>query len=313
MKETESLLSILTSKVALSQASAGALAQVCATLLLFPLDSVKIMVQLDHSLSALQILKDHVREGNLGRLYHGITAKLVQSPQQKFQYFYMHTLLKTLYKRSVSTREMPVSHSLAIGYLAALQGLLTTLPLDVVTNRMISQGKKMSESKDKDSIVHKNTMVATFLSVWEDEGFASFYRSLNASLILCINPAITYVVFDFIKSRVLSSKKTPTEYLTTMEAFFVGAFSKAVASTVTFPAVRAKTKMTAFKKTHASAEQPPGMIETLQGIVDHGGFMALYAGIGPQISKGILQEALMLSIKERIGQLTSSLIVGGKQ
>jgi hypothetical protein len=74
----------------------------------------------------------------------------------------------------------------------------------------------------------KGTFIMT-QQILKDEGISGLWRGLNASLILCINPAITYGVFEKLKSIALRDKKA----LSAWDAFMVGALAKALATIIT--------------------------------------------------------------------------------
>ncbi len=80
-----------------------------------------------------------------------------------------------------------------------------------------------------------STVVSTVL---KEDGVAGFFRGFRASVLLCINPAINYTVFEQLKKRLLTS--TGARSLTTFQAFVLGAIGKIVATLCTYPWVRAK-------------------------------------------------------------------------
>lgn len=65
-----------------------------------------------------------------------------------------------------------------------------------------------------------------------------FFAALGPSLFLSINPGIQYATFDQIKGFLTKERKNNT--LTAFEAFLLGAFSKCIATIVTYPAIRGK-------------------------------------------------------------------------
>jgi adenine nucleotide transporter 17 len=75
-------------------------------------------------------------------------------------------------------------------------------------------------------------------SVLREHGLLGFFRGFQASLLLCVNPAINYTVFEQLKRRLLSS--TGATSLTLLQAFVLGAIGKIVATLITYPWVRAK-------------------------------------------------------------------------
>mmetsp|Transcript_9217 Transcript_9217/g.19980 ORF Transcript_9217/g.19980 Transcript_9217/m.19980 type:complete len:448 (-) Transcript_9217:238-1581(-) len=122
--------------------------------------------------------------------------------------------------------------------------------------------------------------------------------------------------------------------LAAAEAFLLGMFSRTVATLVVFPFVRAKVRMqslskrnphpsnsststtsvenTSTSRTRVSspfdgaavdlAAPPPQTIwKLLAETYARGGWKALYQGLGPELTRGVLSAALMMMVKERIG------------
>jgi hypothetical protein len=315
-------MDVLLSRSALSSALSGAAADAFSTVTLYPLDSIKVLMQADSKLSLREVL--HLTFGDYPLdVYRGITPKIVQGVQQKFQYFYVDVFLRELYKRKVGSKPS-VGVELLIGYISALQGLLTTLPLEVTNTRVITSKKR--PASDGSGRMLKPGFVETFLDQLKHEGVGSFYKTIVASAILCINPAIAYTAFEYIKARVLAWRGSGSETLGTLDAFVVGIVSKAIATTLTFPLIRAKVVMSVWKKKQeelakqlglkeqspglAQAQQPPGMLETMRLIVRDDGVGGLFVGIEPTLTKSVLYAALMLATKERIYGAVKGVVMG---
>ena len=108
---------VFRSRDALANALSGAMADAAQVVLLFPMETMKIKLQADATLTLEDLLKDAVEHGHLLSFYKGLYSKLVQSPQGKFQYFYTNVILKTLYKATLpAQRELTTIESLTIGY-----------------------------------------------------------------------------------------------------------------------------------------------------------------------------------------------------
>ena len=130
-------LDALFSRETLADGVSGAVADAISSTVLFPMDILKQALQTDKSATVSGILK----QSGVAGLYKGASDKLIVSPQQKFQYFYFETFLTTLFERHVGRKTNWYEH-LFLGYLAALQGTLTTIPLDVTLARRIAARKK---------------------------------------------------------------------------------------------------------------------------------------------------------------------------
>jgi hypothetical protein len=84
-------------------------------------------------------------------------------------------------------------------------------------------------------------VLTTLTNVVREVGPAGLFRGFRASVLLCVNPAINYTVFEQLKKRLLAS--TGAKGLTTLQAFVLGAIGKIVATLCTYPWVRAKVMM----------------------------------------------------------------------
>ena len=82
--------------------------------------------------------------------------------------------------------------------------------------------------------------VKTFIRQYREGGILSFYKTSFASAVLCINPAITYMIFEALKLRILRRRNSKSGLLGTLEALFVGILAKSIATLITFPLIRAK-------------------------------------------------------------------------
>ena len=91
--------------------------------------------------------------------------------------------------------------------------------------------------------------------------------------------------------------------LSAAEAFVLGAASKALATSLTYPAIRAKVLL----QTHqdepgappAGGARPPGLLATARRVVQRDGAGGLYRGLRAQLLKTVLVAALQLMVKEK--------------
>ena len=245
--------------------------------------------QADKNVTVWIALKEMVNEvvetRNPFAPWKGVDGKLYTSPQQKLQYFYCYSTLMALFQRYVK-RKPTTFEDLVLGYFSALQGTITTLPLAVTLTRQV--------------VENNQPFWSVFFSLWKKDGFMAFYRTWASSALLCINPAITFVMFEQIKRIRLEALKLPADYqLTAWEAFVVGALSKAAATVITFPLIRTQTMQRTWDKTHPG-ETSPSFLEVFPRVVKDEGLRGLYTGINTQIFKAVLNAALMLAIKEQI-------------
>lgn len=111
---------------------------------------------------------------------------------------------------SLSTRT-----ELALGALAAAFAQLFTIPVSVIATRQQLANKSVS-------------FLTTLKDILADDGITGLWRGLKPSLVLTINPAITYGMFERLKTAFLNEG----EKMTPGKAFVIGALSKTMATVV---------------------------------------------------------------------------------
>lgn len=79
----------------------------------------------------------------------------------------------------------------------------------------------------------------------------------------------------------------------------LGAMSKALATLVTQPLIVAKVGLQSRTPPARQGKPFKSFVEVMSYIVEHEGPLALFKGIAPQITKGILVQGLLMMTKER--------------
>lgn len=108
----------------------------------------------------------------------------------------------------------------------------------------------------------------SFLGVAKDilkeDGVTGLWRGLKPSLVLTVNPAITYGVFERVKGIILAASKDGK--MTPWKSFLVGAVSKTLATIVTFPYILSKIRLQAKNCQYKGAFDVLGKIAAEKGI-----------------------------------------------
>ncbi|WFC98947.1 hypothetical protein MYAM1_001680 [Malassezia yamatoensis] len=276
----------------------------------YPLDTVKTHIQAD-KLADQKAHRDHIKkqygifqtlmmivkskEGPTA-LYRGFTANMVNAFVQQFAYFYWYTLVRTLYIKRV-LRSVEVSPALntatelMLGAVSAALSQFFTTPVGVIATRQQIGGNANQE--------HGESMLGHAKEIYKQDGFGGFWRGLRPSLVLCVNPAITYGVFERLKTVILAAsdgKMTPGK------SFLVGALSKALATVVTFPYILSKIRLQAQNSPHSSA------FEVLGQIFHERGIAGWYQGMPAQITKAVLSQALLFYFRDYFEILTRKIL-----
>ena len=192
---------------------------------------------------------------------------------------------------------------LSLGAVAGAAAQVFTIPVAVVTTRQQTQGKG-----------EKKGMIDTARDVINsDDGWSGLWRGLKASLVLVINPAITYGAYQRLREILFPGKLN----LRPWEAFcrclisvhsthslansflVLGAMSKSLATIATQPLIVAKVGLQSKPPPSRKGKPFKSFIEVMQFIVQNEGLLGLFKGIAPQISKGLIVQGLLMMTKER--------------
>ncbi|CAG8435593.1 3699_t:CDS:2 [Ambispora gerdemannii] len=222
-------------------AVAGALGALIALAITYPLDIIKTRLQVQskpkytdqnqesetsyYNSTSDAIYKILSTEGIAG-LYAGLPAGLIGVASTNFAYFYWYSIIRLYYQRT-RTPNPSTAAELFLGALAGALAQIFTIPVSVITTRQ--QTVSAGERKD---------LSGTAKEIISEDGVTGLWKGLKPSLILCVNPAITYGAFE--RAKAIMLKRQGGEELNPASAFWLGAFSKTVATVVTYPYIMAK-------------------------------------------------------------------------
>lgn len=329
----------------LEKAASGALASAIASTLVYPLDLSKTIIQTqvkrhkptplaDSSMvmvesestestgseslweqrehgdhlkykSALDVLqKIYKKKGVLG-WYHGLLSSIFGSAAQNFSYFYWYTIVKRVYGRITrkheSHRHLTVME-LFLGALAAAISQCFTMPIGVITTQ---------QQTDK----QRRSLYQLIKEVYLHDGMKGFWKGLSVSLVLCVNPSITYGSYERLKQIWFGDR----HYLGPLESFSLGFIAKSLATIATQPLIVLKAML---QKKHDrkpakdgekgdSGAEPSDEEEikfdsfthALEHLWKTEKLHGLYKGIGPQLLKGVIVQGLLFMFKDQIDLL----------
>ncbi|OQS04436.1 Mitochondrial Carrier (MC) Family [Thraustotheca clavata] len=273
----------------LATATSAALGGCAASVILYPLDTLKTRMQNQSKDGNESVIPKDV--AGVLSLYKGVGYKATQSTLSKFLYFYAYTNMTNMLL-SKNAKSLSTFMNLIVGYLAELFHLPLSLPLEVIITRM-----QTSKNQTKQSFMQ------LLQTMWEEnEGkLSGFYKGFSAYFVLCLQPAIQFTAFEQVKIIYLKSKAAKS--LSALEAFILGAAARSLATLVVFPYIRAKVLVQAESKSVATADDstPSESIpQILSRLVQEEGVGSLYRGLSPELTKGALSAAFMLMVKEKI-------------
>ena len=166
-----------------------------------PSDATPLTINDVHYTSAADAIRKIIADEGVPGLYAGINGSLIGVASTNFAYFYWYSIVRTLYISSRSHAKPPsTATELSLGAVAGAIAQIFTIPVSVVTTRQQTQPKG-----DKKGLIDTGREVVN-----SEDGWTGLWRGLKASLVLVVNPAITYGAYqrlkDFFFSRRTSLK-----------------------------------------------------------------------------------------------------------
>ncbi|XP_054706284.1 peroxisomal membrane protein PMP34-like [Uloborus diversus] len=281
----------------LVHASSGAAGGVTAMSVFFPLDTIRSRLQVEDSRKAkstLAAIKELIEEEGIFSLYRGLQPVLISLCCSNFVYFYTFHGLRRLVQSN------QVGHSalgdLGVASIAGVINVFLTTPLWVANSRLKMQGAKISNEDRKRLGKHPEYegLIDALIKISKMEGISSLWSSMVPSLMLVINPAIQFSVYEALKRELpkLLGKNT----LNAVEFFLLGAIAKSVATVLTYPLQIVQQKLR-----YGSQElKKLATIQIFAHIIRTSGARGLYKGLEPKLLQTALTAALMFLCYEKI-------------
>ncbi|OWT38459.1 solute carrier family 25 (mitochondrial folate transporter), member 32 [Cryptococcus neoformans Bt1] len=283
----------------IDHALAGLGAGTVATLVMHPLDLVKVRFQLadskPHPNSHLPLhktkprlgtgvymaLKDAVVVDGWKGLYRGLVPNLVGGASSWGLYFLFYNMIKKqMQGGDPSYRTSSGQHLLAAAEASAITAMLTN-PIWVVKTRVFGTAKN-------DSIAYRGLWDG-FRSIYRMEGIRGLYKGSLLALVGVSNGSIQFATYEEIKRRRTEVKrrkylregkewKVEDEKLSNIEYILASGSSKLVAIALTYPYQVIRARIQNFTPTPAVPKLTiPSVISS---VWRNEGALALYKGLG---------------------------------
>ena len=177
-------------------------------------------------------------------------------------------------KAGRTSKKLTTIESMIAGALAGSATVLITNPIWVINTRMTAR-QSLSEQNElptleKNPPTKKPTTLGTFLSLLRTEGPQALFAGVLPALVLVINPILQYTIFEQLKDLLEKRRKVRP-----LDAFFLGAIGKLLATSITYPYITIKSRMHVANSNEGEAE---GMSQSLKRVVKDEGWSGLYKG-----------------------------------
>uniref|UniRef100_A0A8C6SCT7 Peroxisomal membrane protein PMP34 n=1 Tax=Neogobius melanostomus TaxID=47308 RepID=A0A8C6SCT7_9GOBI len=299
----------------LVHAVAGAMGSVTAMSVFFPLDTAKSRLQVDEkrkSKSTPIILAEIAKEEGLLSLYRGWFPVISSLCCSNFVYFYTFNTLKKV--MIAGPQRSGPGKDLLMGIVAGAVNVILTTPMWVVNTRLKLQGVKFRNEDLHQT--HYRGIFDAFSQIIASEGVGTLWNGTLPSLILVLNPAVQFMIYEAMKRRAGKGNKKVTYALMYTEIFLIGAIAKAIATTVTYPlqTIQAILRFGQYK-----GDGKGGLMGSLSNVIKlfldrlkNQGFFGLYKGLEAKLLQTVLTAALMFVVYEKITAATFK-VMGLKQ
>eukprot|EP00913_Durusdinium_trenchii_P000876 g815.t1 len=272
-----------------SEVRSGLVSSVGAEAALFPLDTVKLQQQV-YGGTAASVLKRLVAQKGLRGVYQGLIGRLIQTITSNVGFFVWQTVFVQLSLRQVQAHQpgqekLGTVTALIVNMLAQQINRLLTTPFDVVAS--VNQADPNSKG-----------FFHTFYRMGSTGGVKELWRGLPVALLLSLNPALMFTLVGKLSDFVKALRKTaPEGFLSSSDMFWISGISKAVATLLTYPLIRAKAVIQTTGGDHL------GLWGMLAGIVRKEGWLSLYQGVWIMSYKTVLFNSLMMALKQKVSLL----------
>ncbi|MEQ2310037.1 hypothetical protein AMECASPLE_004696 [Ameca splendens] len=287
----------------LVHAVAGAMGSVTAMTVFFPLDTAKSRLQVDDkrkSQSTPVILAEIAKEEGFLALYRGWFPVISSLCCSNFVYFYTFNALKKV-AASGPGKPRP-GKDLLMGMVAGVVNVILTTPMWVVNTRLKLQGVRF-RNEDLHQTQYRGIFNA-FSQIIADEGVGTLWNGTLPSLILVVNPAVQFMIYEAMKRKAGKGGRK----ISSAKIFLIGAIAKAIATTATYPlqTIQAILRFGQYK-----GDGKGGLMGSISNIfflfmdrIKKYSFLGLYKGLEAKLLQTVLTAALMFVVYEKITAAT---------
>ncbi|KAK4057570.1 hypothetical protein OIO90_001215 [Microbotryomycetes sp. JL221] len=285
--------------------------------------------------TVLKAIRTILRTEGWQSFYLGLGSDSLSTAISNFLYFYTYSFLHSRLAHHKQRKLGPVKtkegktlppaltalEGLVVGMLSGIVAKGFVSPLSNITVRQqtasTTRSKQTTDEQDKDKDKDRATtttadevdssddedgeygstpsIVEVARDIINEKGVWGLWSGFSSTIVLTLNPAITFYSFDLIKRAFIPAKNR--EHPTPLQSFLAGAFASSVASIITYPLILAKTRLQFKSPTGRRIYQ--SNIDVFRKTINKHGIKGMYQGLDGQLSKAFVSEGVKMMIKER--------------
>ncbi|KAJ3547664.1 hypothetical protein NMY22_g1568 [Coprinellus aureogranulatus] len=255
--------------------------------------------------STYQAVLDIIKREGLVGLYSGLDSSLLGIAVTNGVYYYFYERTREVLLRSKSSKALSTLESMLTGLIAGSATTLISNPIWVVQTSQATRTMGNGAAAQK-----KLGFLESAKNIVAKDGIGAFWRGIGPALVLVMNPIIQYTAFEQLKNflikrrtnklRAVGGKGIAAVSLSDWDFFVLGALSKLVATSFTYPYIVVKSRLQAGNMKYKSS------IDGLMTIIREEGIEGLYKGIGSKIVQSVLTAAILFAGQKRIFETTKA-------
>lgn len=270
------------------------------------------------------------REGGISALFAGLRTDAAKTAADSFLFFLFYTWFRSrrlVSKGDTTRRHLSAVEELAVGAVAGACARAFTTPIaNVVTRKQTASLAAQGGDDSAEGQSFKDVLA----EIRREKGVAGLWAGYSAALVLTLNPSITFFMQQMLTKSFVPRQDwdDPAPGVT----FGLAAFSKAVATVVTYPFQIAKTRMQlsppAEKKEEeedlirmedssekAETESQKTVVQGVRNIAEENifatvtrigkneGAKALYDGMSSELLKAFFSHGITMAAKDIVHKL----------
>ncbi|KAI0775858.1 mitochondrial carrier [Trametes elegans] len=301
---------------ALAGAAGGIVAMTATYPLIFLSTRAAVETRREHKTTYDAVLDIIKREGIFG-LYSGLNSSLLGIAVTNGVYYYFYERTRgLLLKARTGSKGLSTLESMLAGLIAGSATTVISNPIWVVQTTqavytMNHSAPAPAEGEPRAEVdAVRPGILKTIQYILRKDGLTAFWRGLGPALMLVMNPIIQYTVFEQLKNFLVKSRTaklraagaaSAVAALTDWDYFFLGALSKLVATSSTYPYIVVKNRL---QSGQARAQRYKSALDGILTIVKEEGIEGLYKGVGSKLAQSVLTAAILFAGQKRIYEVT---------
>ncbi|XP_014260933.1 mitochondrial folate transporter/carrier [Cimex lectularius] len=277
---------------------AGVTGGVTSTLILHPLDLIKIRFAVNDGRSAVPqynglkgaITTIFKQEGVRG-LYKGVTPNVWGSGSAWGFYFLFYNSIKTWVQGGNSKTPLGPSMHMLLAAQAGILTLVMTNPVWVVKTRLCLQ---YNDAQPKSGRCYAG-MVDALTTIYRLEGVRGLYRGFLPGMFGVSHGAIQFMTYEEMKNFYNQYKNSPIDAkLSTLEYIAFAATSKLLAASITYPYQVIRARLQDQYHTYK------GAVDCIQQTWRFEGYRGFYKGLTPNMTRVVPATVITFLVYENV-------------